>query len=300
MEAPLEEVVACAFPRGVLRVQPLNGGLTNRNHQVWTDEGRFVLRCWRDDTGLLAIDRDAEHANSVRAARAGVGAEVVAFLPECNAMVLAFVPGRTLCARDLRRGDLLGRVADACRRLHAAERFDGDFDMFELQARYRDVVRQHGFRVPEGYDELAPQVAAAREALAVRAGPAVPCNNDLLAENFIVCGPRLVLIDYEYGGNGDPCFELGNICSESDLSLVQLEGLVTAYFGEHLRHQIARTRLWRTIAQHGWALWAAIQDGSSPLEFDFWTWGTEKHERAARALTDPGFTALLAEARRAD
>jgi thiamine kinase-like enzyme len=300
METPLDEVLACAFPGGVLRVEPLPGGLTNANHRVWTGDGCFVLRRWRDDGGLLAIDRGAEHANSVRAARAGVGAAVVAHLPECNAMVFAHVDGQTLCAEDLRRGDRLEHVATACRRLHAAERFDGDFDMFEVAARYREVVRRHGFRLPERHDEFAARLEVVREALAVRAGPTVPCNNDLLAENFIARGDELTIIDYEYGGNNDPCFELGNICSESGLSLAQLAQLVTAYHGRPLRHQVARARLYGLVAKHGWTLWASIQDGSSPLDFEFWAWGMEKHERAVAEWDDPAFEQLLAEAQRPD
>ena len=42
----------------------------------------------------------------------------------------------------------------------------------------------------------------------------VPCNNDLLAANFIDDGERIWLIDYEYSGNNDACFELGNIWGE--------------------------------------------------------------------------------------
>ncbi len=38
----------------------------------------------------------------------------------------------------------------------------------------------------------------------------MPCNNDLLAANFIDGGDRIWIIDYEYAGNNDACFELGN------------------------------------------------------------------------------------------
>ena len=31
----------------------------------------------------------------------------------------------------------------------------------------------------------------------------MPCNNDLLAENFIGAGDELRLIDYEYSGNNE-------------------------------------------------------------------------------------------------
>ena len=38
----------------------------------------------------------------------------------------------------------------------------------------------------------------------------VPCHNDLLAENYLDDRDRLWLVDWEYSGNNDPTFELGN------------------------------------------------------------------------------------------
>jgi thiamine kinase-like enzyme len=285
---------------GAFAVEELPGGLTNANLKVTTPQGEFVVRQWSLDTGLLAIDRDNEHVNSVRAAQAGVGAPVVAYLPAERALVFEFLPGRTMTAAELRRGDRLVAVADACRRLHAAARFRDDFDMFAVQARYLGIVRSRGFRLPARYESFAPQVAAIRQALAVRAEPTVPCNNDLLAENFIWHDGRFRLIDYEYSGNNDACFELGNVWSESNLSLGQLEELVTAYYGRRLRHKIARARLWGLMSKYGWTLWASIQDGVSEIDFDFWSWGMEKYERAVAEFDGPDFERLLAEARRAD
>ena len=90
---------------------------------------------------------------------------------------------------------------------------------------------ERGFRLPERYREFEPKVAAIREAFAVREEGTVPCNNDLLAENFLLTRDGLRLIDYEYSGNNDPCFELGNLWSESNLALAQLDELVGAYYG---------------------------------------------------------------------
>ena len=172
--------------------------------------------------------------------------------------------------------------------------------MFEIQARYRRLVGERGFRLPDRYDEFAPLVAEIRDALAVRDEGTVPCNNDLLAENFIDVGDRFRLIDYEYAGNNDACFELGNIWSESNLSLAQLDELVTHYYGQRLRHKIARARLLGLMSKYGWTLWASIQDGVSQIDFDFWSWGMEKYERAVAEFDGPDFARLLEEARRAD
>jgi thiamine kinase-like enzyme len=281
-------------------VSELVGGLTNRNLKVVTAAGAYVVRMWSDDGALLAIDRDNEHTSSLRAAATGVGAPVVAYLPEHNALVIEFVAGRTLSAEDLRGGFPLSRIAAAVRTLHAAEPFDNDFDMFAIQRRYLELVAERGFRLPDRYAEFEPQVAEIRRALAAHPEAPVPCNNDLLAENFIDAGDRLWLIDYEYSGNNEPSFELGNIWSESGLSLGQLDELVAAYYGELLPAKVARARLWGLMSKYGWTLWASIQDGVSTIDFDFWAWGMEKYERAVEEFDGPGFEALLDEARRAD
>jgi thiamine kinase-like enzyme len=281
-------------------IEDLPGGLTNDNRKVVCGDECFVVRRWTEDSGLLAIDRDREYENSVKAARAGVGAEVVAYLPEHNTMVFEFLVGPTMSAADLRRGDRLGLVAGACRGLHAAERFAGDFDMFEVQPRYLAIVQERGFRLPDRYLGFAAQAAAIREAFAVRDEGTVPCHNDLLAENLILSDGRFRLIDYEYSGNNDACFELGNAWSESNLSLAQLEQLVTAYYGRRLRHKIARARLWGLMSKYGWTLWASIQQGVSDLDFDFWAWGMEKYDRAVAEFDAPQFEHLLDEARRPD
>jgi len=108
------------------------------------------------------------------------------------------------------------------------------------------------------------------------------------------------VIDYEYGGNNDPCFELGNIWQESELSLGHLEVLVDGYYGQHLRHKVARARLLGLMARYGWTLWASIQAEVSPIEFDFWSWGMAKYERALAEFDGPDFDRLLTEARRPD
>lgn len=298
LDQVLDEIPLLADPSRTVSL--LAGGLTNSNYRVDTPSGSYHVRRWSDDTGLLAIDRDNEYHNSVRAAQAGVGAGVLAYLPEHNTMVMEWIDGRTLSAAELRRGTMLDDVAAACRRLHAAARFRDDFDMFEIQPRYLGIVRDRGFRLPDRYDQFEPHVAAIREALAVRDEGTVPCNNDLLAENFMLTPAGLRLIDYEYSGNNDPCFELGNIWSESNLSLEQLEQLIGAYYGQPARHKVARARLWGLMSKYGWTLWASIQDGVSRIDFDFWSWGLEKYDRAVEEFESPDFELLLEEARRSD
>lgn len=297
----LEDVLE-AVPqlRGALEVEQLAGGLTNTNYKVTTAEGAYVVRISGKDTGLLAIDRANEIHNTIAASETGVGAPFVAALPELDALVLEFMVGETMTPELLRRGDRLGQIADSCRRLHVGRRFLHAFDMFAIQRTYLHVVRERGFALPERYVEFEPQVRALEKAMHVRPEPTVPCNNDLLAENFIDVGGTLRLIDYEYSGNNEPTFELGNVWSESNLSLAQLEALVAEYYGRPLRNKVARARAWGLMSKYGWTLWGSIQAGVSELDFDFWGWAMEKYERAVAEFDGPEFEQLLEDVQRDD
>ena len=259
-------------------VTELSGGLTNRNLRVQTPDGDYVARISSNKSALLSIDRRAEYENSKIAAAAGVGADVFDFLPEFGLLVIGFLPGRTLNNVDVAKN--LSRIAQTVKQLHSAEPFVSNFDMFVIQQNYLKIVTEKGFRLPAGYMDYAHHLDEIARAFAVLDDGKVPCNNDLLAANFIDDGEKIWLIDYEYSGNNDACFELGNIYSESSLSEDELIELVQAYYGNHRPEKVARAWLFALLARYGWTLWASIQDSISEIEFDFWEWGMQKFEVA--------------------
>jgi thiamine kinase-like enzyme len=274
-------------------VEELSGGLTNRNVKVRTADAVYVARCVDTGRNLLGIDRDHEHANSIAAHRAGVGAPVLDYRADLGVLLLGFLDGKTLDNNDFQRAGVIARAAAAVRALHDGPRFVNTFDMFERQPAYLATVLRHGFALPDDYLDHADAFDAARRVLTATATGTVPCNNDLLAGNFIEHGDRMHLIDYEYSGNNDACFELGNIWSECGLSLEQLDELVTCYHGRALPHLTARAHLQGIVARYGWTLWGCIQNGSSSLDFDFWGWAMERYEGAVAAFRHPDYPRLL-------
>lgn len=276
------------------RVSDLPGGLTNRNFHVVTDDGLEVVVRWAlGDATLLGIDRDAEAANTAIAGDTGVGATVLEYRPELSLLVISFLRGRSLEDADFADPGVLRRAADATRLLHAGPRFVNDFDMFARQASYLRTVREQGYWLPPGYDDHADAWADVRGVLAGDPRPSVPCNNDLLAANFIDDGERARLIDYEYSGNNDPCFELGNTTTECNFTEDQVDAYAEAYFGAPARADLARVRLQALCSEYGWSLWGFIQAAASPIEYDFTAWGMERYEKAAARFRSPSFRRLL-------
>ena len=282
LEALLDRIpVLQGLPRTVIE---LPGGLTNQNLHVSTPTHDLVVRRFRGDAELLGIDRDAEHANTRAAAEAGVGAPVVDYRPDLGVLVIGYVEGVTLHNDDFSRDGIVPRVAAGIRQLHEGPRFVNEFDMFERQPRYRATCRDHGYRMPDDYDDFAREFEDIHVALAVRDEGTVPCNNDLLAENFIDDVDRMWLIDYEYSGNNDPAFELGNTATECDLTREQIDELVDGWTAEDPGFR-ARVDLQSLCSEYGWALWGFIQSATSPIDYDFHGWGMERYEKAVRRFT---------------
>lgn len=281
-----------------IAVQPLPNGLTNANYRVDVDGRAFVVRIPGASTELLAVDRENEYHNTLAAAQVGVGPRVAHYLPDEQVMVLELIHGRTLSIPELQAPGMPSRVARSIRMLHAGPRFFRDFSMFRVVDFYLHVAATRGVRIPASYRERLPIVRRIEGALAACAVPTVPCHNDLLPDNYIDDGQLLRLVDYEYSGNNDPAFELGNTCQELLYDEAQITELCAAYFGASSPDRVARVKLNMIVSDVGWTLWAAIQVTISRIDFDFWSYGVARWTRAEAKMDSQEFPIWLEAVRR--
>ena len=279
----------------VVDVTPLSGGLTNSNFKVEVDGTPYFVRVPGASTELLAIDRNNEYHNTKAAAEAGVAPKIVFHLPEYNVMVIEFLNGQTMSKDSLNQPGMPTRMAQAIKRLNAGPRFLLDFNMFRLTEYYLSLCKERNIKIPDGYLDRTVTVAQIEKAMSVNPLPTVPCNNDLLAENYIDDGNQLWLIDYEYSGNNDPTFELGNTCQEMQFNEAQIAEVCSAYFGEATADKIARMKLNMIMSDVGWGLWAAIQAQISTIDFDFWGWAIERWGRAEEKMGSAEFETWVRE-----
>jgi thiamine kinase-like enzyme len=280
-----------------ITITPLSGGLTNANYRIEVDGTPYFVRVPGASTELLAIDRKNEYHNTKAAAEAGVAPKVIQYLPEYDVMVLEFLNGRTMSKDSLNEPGQSTRMAHAIKRLHAGPRFLLDFNMFRLAEYYLSLCRDRDIKIPDGYPDRVLTVQLIEQAMNVKPLAPVPCNNDLLAENYIDNGKQLWLIDYEYSGNNDPTFELGNTCQEMQFSDSQISEVCAAYFGDAIPAMISRMKLNMIMSDVGWGLWAAIQAKISTIDFDFWGWATERWGRAIEKMDSAKFEGWLKDVR---
>ena len=302
MTIPSIEQVIAAIPDWagrIVAVERIPAGLTNTNYRVEVDGTPFFVRIPGADTELLAVDRGNEIHNTIAAAEAGVAPRVVQTVPEWDVFALEWLDARTMSNETLRADGMPSRIAAVLRQLHAGPRFRDDFDMFRVAERYMALVDERSIQIPAGYREHLALIPRIEAALGVHPPPTVPCHNDLLAENYLDDGERLWLVDWEYSGNNDPAFELGNTAQELGFDDAQVEELCAAYFGDASPALLARMRLQMIMSDVGWTLWAAIQARISTIDYDFTGWAEERWARAETALDGPDFGTWLGAVQKA-
>src|SRR6476660_9386410 len=112
-----------------LTLTALSGGITNRNFLVAVADvpERYVIRLAGNDTHLLGISREVEHAATVAAAGVGVGPEVTAFIRPEGYLVTRFIEGSPVSDAAVHQPETLARVAASLRRIHDGPAIPGLF-----------------------------------------------------------------------------------------------------------------------------------------------------------------------------
>jgi thiamine kinase-like enzyme len=281
-----------------LTLTALSGGITNRNFLVSvagrTD--RYVIRLAGNDTHLLGISREVEHAATVAAAGVGVGPEVTAFIRPEGWLVTRFIEGAPVSDAAVHQAATQRRVADSLRRIHDGPPIPGLFTPFRIVEAYRALADARGVRIPPEY-EVARSFTRRIE-LAFLSNPIElrPCHNDLLNANFIDDGNRIRIVDWEYAGMGDPFFDLGNFSVNHGLGPEEDAVVLAAYEGEVRVGRLARLTLMRTVSDFREAMWGVLQQGISTLDVDFVAYAGEHFERLIQGATTPAFERALRDA----
>ncbi len=277
-------------------VTPLTLGITNRNFRVDLAGESVVVRLSGRDTDLLGIDRVAERVAAEAAAAAGVAPEVVAFLPEHGALVTRFVEADPLPPEELERPEVLAEVVRSVKAIHAMAPIPSTFDPFRVVREYREVAAARGVRPPVAYDEALAVADRVRAAFDVAPMAPVPCHNDLLNANFLVRDGRVVIVDYEYAGMGDPFFDLGNLSINNGMSEDAQRMLLELYFGDVTPARAARLALMRIMSDFREAMWGVAQQAISTLDVDYVEYADRHFTRCLQNARDERFERWLVDA----
>ena len=240
-------------------VTPLDGGLANRSFRLRGNSRDYFLRLAGDAAARLGASIRSEIAMQSVAANAGLAPRILLADPAGRYVVSEFVEGSVPSDSAMSDPVQLLRVGAWCARLHALESPPdvATVDFGERAAGYLARLPDEDRIVPR----LRVELARRRAALAPPDRLA-PCHHDLHRRNLLDDGTRLVAVDWEYAGPGDPAADLAACAGYHALDAAGVDALIAGYGG-------ARAPLAARVASLAWifdCLWygwnaAAAQDG---------------------------------------
>jgi len=267
-----------------IRIQPLEGGITNHNYLVTTDVAsdakQYVVRLG-SDIPVHQILRFNEVAASKAAHAAGLSP---AIQYHCKGvLVMDFIAGKALTPEQVRSEDMLQRVLPLVKRCHqeVPKHLRGASIVFWVF----HVIRDYAATLIEAnstYTDSLPQLLLMANELEAAAAPfdIVFAHNDLLAANILDDGQRLWLIDWEYGGFNTPLFDLGGIASNNGLDEVQERWMLESYFDKTPDDGLwRRYQAMKTASLLRETLWSMVSELYSTVDFDYKKYTTDNLAR---------------------
>jgi thiamine kinase-like enzyme len=259
-------LAAASLALGLARPQvtPLEGGVANRSFRLREGAHDFVLRIAGDAAPGLGARSPSEFAMQALAAAAGLAPPIVLADAERGYIVSRFADGRAPSADEMHAPAQLQRIGAWFAQLHVLETPLGlaAIDFGERAAAY--LARVASGDRGGSIRRLERELARHRAALPPPARLA-PCHHDPHRCNFLDNGTRILAIDWEYAGPGDPAADLAACAGYHALDETAVDALLEGYGKSNtaLRARVAALAWIFDCLWYGWNA-AAAKDGLEP------------------------------------
>ena len=256
-------------------LEAVAGGLSNHAWRGEANGRRFFVRLGGEGASGLGVDREAEGRLVAAAAAAGLSPALVVFDPGQDLMVTDWIDGAPWDREAASRPGNLERLGVVLGSLHRLTPEAGWKRVsFAMQARHLA-----GRLAEVGVEDAALNEAAGSALDALEAQPVrlTACHNDLHHLNVVDDGRRLWLVDWEYGGAGDPLFDLASFLCQQDCTPAGRGAFLRATGADEraVGESLDRACLVFDYVQWLWYRASAVQAGEPALEY----------EARARAIT---------------
>jgi len=263
-----------------IKVNPIDSGITNINFEVIVDEKSFFLSMPSSNSELLDIDYKNKYYNNKICGEINISPRVIHFIESENLLVTEFIKSKV--SSMFQSSKEIEQLVKNIKLLHNANPFLRKFDMFNQISYYQSILKKDA--LPKKLFKYVNIINTLKQKLYLSNDKLVPCHNDLLAANIINKGNQIFIVDFDYSGNNDPCFELGNLSVEMEYDDEQINKLVESYYGKINGNMISRVNLQGVVSDIGWSLWSYVQAENSNLNFDYNTHAIFRLERAINKM----------------
>ena len=250
-----------------IKVDPINNGITNINFEVTVGKKIYFLSMPYSNSELLNIDYGNKYYNNKICGEINISPRVTHFIESENLLVTEFIKSKASSLTIFQNPKAIEQLVKNIKLLHNANPFLRNFNMLSQISYYQNILKKD--YLPKKLFKYVNNIKTLKHKLYLPNDKLVPCHNDLLAENIINKDNQIFIVDFDYSGNNDPCFELGNLSVEMEYDDEQINKLVRSYYGEINENIISRVNLQGVVSDIGWSLWSYVQVKNSNLNFDY-------------------------------
>tara|TARA_B100000579_G_C22741710_1_gene809444 strand:- start:82 stop:966 length:885 start_codon:yes stop_codon:yes gene_type:complete len=263
-----------------IKIHQINSGITNINFEVIVNEKTFFLSM--SDSESLNIDYKNKYYNNKICGELNISPKVTHFIESENLLVTEFIESKKSSLGIFQNPKDVKKLVRNIKLLHSAEPFLRNFNMFNQMSTFQNVLK--GDHLSKKQLNYINEIKTLKQKLHLPSDQLVPCHNDLIVENILNQDDQLLIVDFDYSGNNDACFELGNLSVEMEYDEEQIDNLVNFYYGKINENIISRVNLQGIVSDVGWSLWSYVQVENSKLDYDYESHAINRLERAANKI----------------
>jgi len=243
-------------------------GLTNENYRITVDGEHFALRISGQNALRLGIDRNCELAALRSAAAAGIGPEVVAYLPPEGHLVTHWLPGYHWNVDEFRTPGNVRLLTDTVKCIHTLPNNGAVFSPFQRIHAFLEIANRYSVHPPPEIGSLLKTMSAIQEDQ--QNDPADWqrfCHNDMVCVNYLFNkqDQSIKVLDWEFAGMGDIYYDLATVVythdSEGPIPPDLEDVMLACYFGEITGWQRRRLLGMKYMLMFFTAAWGLAQHG---------------------------------------
>lgn len=266
MSLPVNPLVLQKIPilKGVpfskLDVKKLDGW-SNHNFRITLPQGSsHVLRIPKVGAAEK-IDRQAEIQNNQKMAQMGICPSFSYVDSESGIVMRPYVEGEVPCDEEGRvQSDAPQRIGALLRKIHSCPPFFvNEVNNLVMMEHYLQGI-QRSATLPTFYEEMPKMVHRVKNAINYSSFTLVPCHNDPNPRNFVFNKDTVMLLDWEYAGNGDPAWDAAYFITHGNLNRDEESAFLSAYHQKMQSSQFSsRMAVYKPMTELILSLWIRLQ-----------------------------------------
>lgn len=230
------------------KLQPVQAGMTNIVLAFYINGGKYIYRHPGLGSDAL-VDRGRETIMQKVVEDLGIDTTLVAMDVEEGWRISKFVEHWNFDYHNL--NDMV-RAIMLLRQLHEAPcRVRWNFDVIKKAEEIKAQIKPESYGNFEDFEKIRERCYQLYDLTKTDGIRLCNVHGDARDVNFLINKEEIYLIDWEYGGYGDPGFDLGSYICGGDHSIEDIERILFTYY-RRKPTEIQRRHFYGYIALTGW------------------------------------------------